>query len=56
MARVFIRDSRIETGNNGLTSGSTLKYHLIERETTTKNPARNDAFRVDSSGIVMATG
>ena len=49
---VFIRDSRIETG--GLTSGSTLKYQLTKRQTATKNPARNDAFRVDSSDTMMA--
>ena len=50
---MFIRDSRIETGGNGLTSGSTLKYQLTKRDTTTKIPARNDGFRVGSSGIMM---
>lgn len=51
---VFIRDSRIETGGDGLTSGSTLKYQLTKRQPATKNPARNDAFRVDSSDVMMA--
>ena len=51
---VFIRDSRIETGDDGPTSGSTLKYQLKKRETATKNTARNDAFGVDSSDTMRA--
>ena len=37
---MFIRDSRIETGDDGLTSGSTLKYQLKKRETATSKERR----------------
>jgi hypothetical protein len=53
--RVFIKDSQIEM-NNGLTSGSPFKYQLTKRDTTTNNPARNDALRVNSSGMAQQSG
>ena len=49
---VFVKDSRIEMGN-GLTTGSPLKYQVSKRESTTKNPARKNALRVNSSGMVQ---
>ena len=48
---VFVKGCEIETGV--LTSGSALKYQLTKREVTTNNPARKDAFRVDSSGMAQ---
>jgi hypothetical protein len=49
--RVLI-NSQMETGN-GLTSGSLLKYWANKRKSTTKNPARKDALRSNSSAMVQ---
>jgi hypothetical protein len=37
----------------GLTRGSLFRYLPARRETMTNNPARNEALRVDSSGMVQ---
>ena len=40
---------RCEHEGKGLTVESRLKYRLTKRESTTKNPMRNDILRVKSS-------
>ena len=55
---VFNKDSQMETGY-ALTNGSLLtrKYRVSKRESTTKNPARNDSdilrLNSDSSAMVQ---
>ena len=50
---ILIRYTAYETMELGLTDGSPFKYQLMKRETTIKDPTRNDALRVISSGMLQ---
>jgi hypothetical protein len=50
---LLIRDrEKRKRDSKSLTNGSPFKYQLMKRETTTNNPASNDALSVNSSGMV----
>ena len=53
--RRFIKDGQMEM-DNGLTSGSPLKYQVSRRENTTKNPARKDAVNSSGMSVVQRPG